>query len=246
MAVTDSSTPSNIVMLGHIWPPKIKIPDNAVEDEKSMGLVFDIQTRCGTVSVRGCRKWGCSGTVNALTAAGLLLPEWAPGLPGNNKTRQTVVFADGIPRLVRGNRRGTALPGPFIVIERRSRYGYCVRVEPTKEQYALLDAVVDRHWEKHRAQLDAERKEQVMAIQAARRKAMPKDEIRRDCLNFVEITNGVVMALLNSGSYRPDAKMARDMNDIFAKLEKCILEGELLPEYLKHGNVVPLHRDCAR
>lgn len=249
MADVDFSTSPNVVTFGRTWPPKITIPDHAAEDENRSRLVFDIQTWRGIVSVMGYRKWECTGSVDALAAAGLLLPEWVPGLPGNNKTRQTVAFEDGVPRLVYGNRRGTAMPRPLIVIEKISRHKYCVMIDATKEQYDLLDAMGKRHSEKRSAarakleqserDLERSRRDEEIMI---RDKSKTVDEVRQQCIEFADIIQRAIMNTLNGSSYQPSTGMQQEMQGIFDGLKTCLQQGELWPEYIGHGNVVALRR----
>ena len=67
---------------------------------------FWIETPEGRVLVRAYRDFCCKGTAKALEAAGLIEASWLPGIPGNNATRQTVIFEEGVSRLRHG--RSTA------------------------------------------------------------------------------------------------------------------------------------------
>lgn len=121
--------------------PRIQIP--MVFEEGDWGAIsFEIKTSKGVIEVTssGYKQgtWKCRGNVPSLVAGGFIRPDWCPGLHGNNKTRQTVVFKNDIPWLIYGNHRGTALPHHSIVIFRISKNKFEVEVLATKEQREII------------------------------------------------------------------------------------------------------------
>jgi len=145
MANIDSITKDSNVISWGIRLPRVSIPKDVAEGDYGR-IVFKIETHNGTIDVSswGTIKFECRGTVSALEAGGFLRPDWCPGLPGNNKTRQTVLFeAEGV-RLIYGNRASKKLPAPFIVIKRESANKFAVEVPTTKEQQELLSQVRER------------------------------------------------------------------------------------------------------
>lgn len=89
--------------------PVLTIPDIGVE-EHGYALRFRIANLHGVIHVEGRHdKWHCTGRAEALSGAGLIDMAWLPGMPGNNKVSQTVVFGDGVAAPYRGNPRGRNL-----------------------------------------------------------------------------------------------------------------------------------------
>lgn len=119
--------------------PILPMPDEYVEG-KYGGLTFKIETANGTINVEshGLIRWSCCGSLPALLEKGLLLEDWLPGKPGNNKSRQTVAFDDGVPRLVLGNRRGSKFTALHIVIIRVGKK-FEVLIPITEDQINLIE-----------------------------------------------------------------------------------------------------------
>jgi hypothetical protein len=163
MAEADSITTTPQDISGCFGMPKIQIPNNfdeLLEDAKGY-FYFEIRTPKGTVKAFSYRgdEWECLGTVDALAAGGFLRPEWCPGLPGNNKTRQTVIFKDGRAWLIYGNRASSNLDLPHIVIKRASAKKFYVELPATKEQQERLSQAIERR--EQRAATKLKQKEQI-------------------------------------------------------------------------------------
>lgn len=157
MANTDSITANSNIISRRFGLPRISIPKDYAETDGS--ITFKIKTYNGTIDIssRGRVKWECRGTVSALEAVGFLRADWCPGLPGNNKTRQTVLFeADG-PQLVYGNRCGKIMASPFIVIERASTNNFIVEVRASEDQTELISQVHDKYWQRRKEGLQRAR-----------------------------------------------------------------------------------------
>lgn len=163
MADADSITTDSSVVSGCFRLPRIQIPNDIEEiSESARGdFYFEIRTHKGTIKATSYwgERWECLGTVDALEAAALLRPEWCPGLAGNNKTRQTVVFKDGMAWLIYGNRAGSNLKYPHIVIKRASANKFCVEVMVSKGQKEWLSPAVERR--KQRAATKLQQKNQI-------------------------------------------------------------------------------------
>ncbi len=154
----DESQPTtcNTKNAGSICPswgmPRIEMPADVTMDDRGY-IGFKLGTAEGPVHVRAYWKtWECRGTVAALVAGGLLRPEWCPGLPGNNKTRQQVLFDSDGPRLLLGNTRGKKQQGAHITVCRISARSFMVEVLATFGQQKRLEEFHERR----RAKLDAE------------------------------------------------------------------------------------------
>lgn len=174
MAVQDSTS----VLLaaakgGPISLPFIEIPPSAVARSRNEPW-FVIDTTEGPIEVTG---WSgmlqCHGTLVALLARGLIAPSWLPGLPGNNRSRQTVVFDPAGPHLVLGNRRGARLDHPYLVVVRRSARTYTVELSVSPEQKAKLDEIHKRWSEEREAR---ERQEAPCGERGPQNDAVPESQ----------------------------------------------------------------------
>ncbi len=127
--------------------PSIEVPadDQLFFDQYGRPL-FTIETGSGPINCSPwCSKFLCSGSVEALTAYGLLRQEWMPGIPGNNKTRQAVVFSESGPALAIGrfsrNQYSTSLP--YLVVVRQGKK-VSVEIPRTSDQEKWLTATCDK------------------------------------------------------------------------------------------------------
>lgn len=158
MAEADSITANSKVIPVCFGMPRIQIPNNFDEllaDARGKGLpasrsdyvCFEIRTPKGTIKASSYwgDVWECLGTVDALAAGGFLRPEWCPGLPGNNKTSQTVTFKDGKAWLIYGNRASSNLDLPHIVIKRASAKKFYVEVMVSDERKEWVSQEIKKH-----------------------------------------------------------------------------------------------------
>lgn len=145
MANADSITTDPSVISGCFRLPRISVPKDIEEDAKGY-FSFEIETHKGaiTVSSYSGNKWECSGTISALEAGGFLQPEWCPGLPGNSKTRQTVLFEAAGTRLIFGNKNRKTMGAPYIVIVRASKNKFIVEVRGTDVHKELLSQAIQK------------------------------------------------------------------------------------------------------
>lgn len=146
MASVDSITTDSNVISGCFRLPRISIPKDITEGEFG-GVHFKIETCMGIIDVSSWStvKLECRGTVSALEAGGFLRPDWCPGLPGNNKTQQTVLFGIDGPQLVLGNRAGKTMHLPFIVIKRASANKFIVDVKTTEDQARAISQAKEKY-----------------------------------------------------------------------------------------------------
>lgn len=151
-AIMADKKPTTAGKAGSFKFPAIAIPKSAQRNEYGWP-VFSIQTTAGEIIVRCCYRYAaCAGSIDALVAGGFMLPEWAPGLPGNNATRQTVVLSPDGPRLLIGNRRGSRITDPHITVIRVSRRSLGIEVPLTEEQKQLIKAAQAEHKEESHPQ----------------------------------------------------------------------------------------------
>lgn len=121
--------------------PVLTIPDTGVE-EHGYELRFRIANLHGVIDVKGHHaKWYCIGRAEALSEAGLIDMAWRPGVPGNNKVSQTVVFSDGVAAPYRGNPRGRRDLGSYIRIIRIPGHRFEVEIPATPGQAERIKAV---------------------------------------------------------------------------------------------------------
>lgn len=148
---TDSPSPTYTLRLtGQAFSqvPFIDIPaDEQLMFDQHDWPSFVIETSLGLINCHP--RWSnmeCCGSVEALTAYGLLRQEWMPGLPGNNKTRQTVVFTESGPALAIGrfSRNQYSVSVPYLVVVRQGKK-VSVEIPMTSDQKEWLTATHAKH-----------------------------------------------------------------------------------------------------
>ena len=163
MATVDSITANSKVISGCFGMPRISMPKDVEEitENSRHCLYFEIETHKGAIKASSYSGtyWACLGTADALEAVGLLRPEWCPGLPGNGKTRQAVVFdADGARLVFKATYRKTKGLS-YIVIQRASRNKFYVELQATKEQQEWIAPALERRTQRNAAK--QQEKEQI-------------------------------------------------------------------------------------
>lgn len=178
MADKDYRTETNANSIDiHFKLPRIEVPKLFAEDEWG-GISFKIETSKGVIKATSSRRkggvWMCRGDIPSLVAGGFIHPDWCPGLPGNNKTRQTVLFENNSPRLIYGNHRGTKLSDPYIVIIRVSKNKFVVEIPATEEQWELIKQADERWRQRMRDKEEVKRQEEQLKQKERRRKQKPE------------------------------------------------------------------------
>lgn len=209
--------------------PRIDVPENAKQADNG-DIVFDIKTSAGDVSVSGFWRWSCKGTIESLLICRLIRPEWLPGIAGNNKVRQTVVFDDGGQAILLGPHRGKKTKEPHIIINRVSKSLYEVLVPPTKAQEPILTAVREKEASKMR--------QRIFNNSVSRDRTMSKAEIKNECISLVNSCHRLIMARIESSKFRVDAGIERKLKDLVVNVSQCISESELRDMFDEHKNVI--------
>lgn len=142
MATADSITTNSKVISGCFGMPRISMPKDVEEitENSRHRLYFEIETHKGAIKASSYSGtyWTCLGTADALEAVGLLRPEWCPGLPGNGKTRQAVVFdADGARLVFNATYRNTKGLS-YIVIHGHQEINSMLNCKPQKSSKSGL------------------------------------------------------------------------------------------------------------
>lgn len=127
--------------------PSIEIPDDEQVFFDQYGWpYFSIETGSGQINFAiAPSRIECSGSVEALSAYGLLRQEWMPGIPGNNKTRQTVVFTESGPALAIGrfSRNQYSASCQYLVVVRQGKR-VSVEMPTTPDQKDLVLAMIKK------------------------------------------------------------------------------------------------------
>lgn len=172
--------------------PVINIPPFGLEEDEHGYLRFNITSTSGAVEVSayGTRNFHCLGTAEALTELGLIEPAWLPGLPGNNKVSQTVIFGDGGPSLRIGHKGHPAKSlGPYVYVQKsgKNRFMVCIPTSPAQAQ--VIDDRYKRWSERRNEEQDRKREEEaavVTRIQKWRRSVADLRTWTTGTLQFVE------------------------------------------------------------
>lgn len=127
--------------------PSIEIPaDDHVFFDQYGWPYFSIETGSGQINFAiAPSRIECSGSVEALSAYCLLRQEWMPGIPGNNKTRQTVVFTESGPALAIGrfSRNQYSASCQYLVVVRQGNR-VSVEMPTTPDQKDLVLAMIKK------------------------------------------------------------------------------------------------------
>lgn len=217
--------------------PSIAIPDDHQADEYGR-LTFKLETARGGIQVV-CSRHGlkCIGNFDALTAYGLLRADWLPGIPGNNKLRQTVIFGADGPRLVLGNRRGSKIDSSHVVIVRESVHRYAVIVPLTAEQKKFLDEQMRTENEKRTSR---------ETLKRMCKPAQSPGEMRYDCVHLFDTAMLLNDARLAEAGFHYEQDSKDRINKAYGELRRALAEGGIVQSSggLKcEGNVVYLN--CA-
>lgn len=216
--------------------PVLTIPDIGVE-EHDISLRFRIANLHGVIDVEGCHgKWHCIGHAEALSGAGLIEMAWLPGMPGNNKISQTVIFGDGVAKPYRGNPKGRNL-GHHIRIRRTSGHRFEVEIPATPDQTERLKAVSRQYYD--RLQKERARHQRDEAIKAMMQNTTPAD-VRDNIHSVLEAASGLADSYARFAGFRIDPASERLFNQHISLLHAVIQNAriERVPGEFT-GNVVP-------
>ena len=232
MAMEDSNTAQETTGRAIVSLPTVIIPQD-YQQHKYGYPEFQVETAEGNITVIAYgHTFECKGSVGALTEHGLIQPDWLPGIPGNNSTRQTVVFEEGIPRLLKGRPRGPRNTAPHIVIMRLSRCTYCVSVPTTKEQEEFIHLLVERR--------KREMREQNRPVE---KPISPEDSIHV-CLSFIEVPLVMHEGNLAKAGYHYTQESMTRIDVAFRELSRALTDGVLVqdnPVLQRDGNVIHLN-----
>ena len=206
-----------------------KVPTLAIPDDTQCGADgwpgFTIGSPGGPITAKCIWKsMECLGSLDALVAAGLMLPEWAPGLLGNNTTQQSVAFeADG-PRLILGNPRGKRLTVPQIAIRRVSRRSLAIRLQLTVEQQEWVRA---------------------KCAEAKNGAPVTPESAHIACCKRVEIALGWVRFNLEDPGHTYTHEAMSRIRESYNGLCRAVADGRkspAVPKYHREGNVIHFPR----
>ena len=242
MAVEKTITQSAEIFGAPFGMPRVDIPGNA-DVVKRDRIHFTLNTAAAPVRVEswGTSHWVCRGTVAALVAAGLLRPEWCPGIPGNGKSRQAVLFDSTGPGLLVGGHKGRRLKEAHITVCRYSARAFSVEIPMTPEQVEQVEQLRNQ-W---RAGRDAkEEKDRWAEYEKKReqgRRAMTQHAFREMSESMLTTCEGVLLAVQKESRFRYADDVTAQVNQHLQAARQLLLTGKILPvslEYQRDGNVV--------
>lgn len=223
--------------------PVLTVPDIGVE-EHDYALKFRIANPHGVIDVEGRHdKWHCTGRAEALSGAGLIDMAWLPGMPGNNKVSQTVVFGDGVAAPYRGNPKGRNL-GNHIRIKRAPGHRFEVEIPPTPGQTEKLK---DLWWQEcDRLIEDRKRHQRDEAIKADAGN-MTSAEVRDGIRSLLRGLSGLADSYVRHAGFQIDPASERIFDQHIAILHDVIQNAwiERVPGEFT-GNVVPFGSRCRK
>lgn len=220
---------------------RVKMPANAALDDDGF-VVFVMNTAAGPVRVKAYwNEFECRGKAHALIAAGLTRAEWFPGLPGNQKSRQRVIFDSTGPRLYAGRGGAQKETPPYITVCRYSSSTFAVEVPATPEQCKRLEVFHKQRADRDRTKVESVQKEdheKQLHEYLLNRKS---EEVRRSARSNLEL----FAFALSIGAKGPGVRYADDVmaevNTHLDAIGRALLGGRILPaasHYQREGNVV--------
>lgn len=205
--------------------PTLPPPEQITSD--GVTRKFSIRTEKGVVHVAKFHEWQLRGHPEALEAFGVIKLDWLPGLPGNMKTHQIVVFApDG--RALMGAWPGKRPNLPSLSIEKASRTTFRVRLPLTSEERAEYEEFRrlqdERSGREHRARHKREDAD-------ARIATLPEssDEYRTLC--FARVGVGMIKAramLQGWGGFRASDELLDEFDEAALRIRHVILKSRVL------------------
>ena len=211
--------------------PKIELPQQLDVPEGNYSWpIFKIETAKGVVRIT-CwpGSFDCFGTADALQEARLVSAEWLPGLPGNNKTRQTILFTENGPCLSIGKSpsycNSPTLRHSYICVIRKGKK-YSVEVATTSEQEKLI-----RDFCKNA------QKDRPAASEVRRDEVYSHPEKHRD---FLDTTSRIVETAFEDREFEYTAESTARINRAIFELRQAIACAVVAPTplYQRTGNVL--------
>ncbi len=262
MQATDNSTHTETDKKHRLVPtgqpgftiPRLQMPADLKPDSREWCGIFTIETPKGYVRVRAYRKFECFGTAEALEAAGLLHPSWLPGLPGNNKSKQTILFTREGPCFVLGrptapfHENNEEVKNRFITICKTGKK-FAVEIRPTEAQKERLNAFIDKLDRKRNEAREKEKnREYDREYEEARRKTNSDPE---NLERYIQVCIKSVSDYFDARLYDYTPESTARISQAIAELRQAFDEAELLeaPKYERIGdNVLGINfrKGCTR
>lgn len=232
--------------------PKIELP-NALEIPEGKDCpTIKIETPEGALRIDCYPGWfECFGTADALAEAGFLSLEWLPGLPGNNKTQQKVLFTDNGPCLVIGHSPSFYKQGTrprCITVSRRGKK-FVVQVPTTEDQEQRIRDCENEY---------EEEKKQIAKRQSKEKRYSNPENFKDFALRWGDVDRiGKVFDFVFSGKYefeeygevtlKLDDYSRKEIVSVYAELyarltnlvkNAKVIEVSRTPAYQSNGNVL--------
>lgn len=247
MAAENHTTQSVQIVAAPFGMPRVEMPPDAVLDH-SGHVAFVLDTMAGPVHVRAYwYEWACRGTVPALLAAGLIRIEWLPGLPGNKKTRQQILFDSTGPRLLVGCTSGKKQTQPHITVCRLSSRTFVVEIQATPEQSKRLEIFHEQRAARRKAEME---KEQQAAYEKnreeeriARWNSETPEDVRGELVRLASSAKSLLSCRLSDSRFRYTEDVMTEVNQHLDAAKQALLAGKILPKLSqsqRNGNVVYL------
>lgn len=248
MADKKPTTYSAEIVAAPFGMPRVAMPQEVSVSEYGM-VTFLLTTPAGPVDVLAFRdSFDCRGTVAALIAAGFAQAGWFPGLPGNQKTCQKVVFDSSGPKLLVGKLQGKRQTQPHIVVSRRTNRAFTVKIPATPEQHTRLEMLRDQSASRAKTARDmGERKnserfwDDYDKQEQERCRNRSVGGLREDALYCLGIYEQLLGVRLSGDGVRYADEVIAEVHTHMNAIRCAFLGGKVLPavsQYRRDGNVV--------
>jgi hypothetical protein len=259
MAVEKTITQSAEIVALPVGMPRVEMPLDAAPSDDFRYIVFVLDTPAGPVHVKAYWwEFECRGEAPALIAAGLTRAEWLPGLPGNQKTRQQVLFDSTGPRLHVGRGLGKKQTQPHITVCRCSSRTFVVEVPATPDQCRRLEAFHEQRQARAVARMEKEELDRAKAFldghkrdkQDLRLNQKP-DELRGAATYALEVFEMLLSGVTAKVGVHYADDVVKEVELHLNAIRQALSCGKILPaasQYQREGNVVffPRATDCEK
>lgn len=243
MAAEKTITHSAEIVAVPFGMPRVEMPLDAAMDD--LGCIrFVLNTAAGPVYVKA--YWyvlECRGGAAALIAAGLTRAEWFPGLPGNQKTRQQVIFGSTGPRLLPGGSKGKKQTQPHITVCRYSSRTFSVEVPATPDQCERIEISFNQLQAREEKKRQAAYGKSIEEERIAEWNSKTQEDVRAELAQMASLLGRLLSIRLLDSRFRYVEEVMTEVDRHLGAARQALLIGKMLPRLSQNkraGNVVYL------
>ena len=241
MADKKPTTRSAEIVAALFGMPRVEIPQDATLDDLGY-VVFALETALGPIHVKAYwNEFNCRGTADALIAARLARAEWFPGLLGNQKSRQVILFDSTGPTVLKGGLKNKKKPTqPYITVCRASPRNFVVEMPATPDQCKRLKVFHEQREARAKAKDDAKFWERYDERKRELYRSQTPEGLRNDTCRVLELFDDVFAKGTEGIGVHYAADVIAEVRAHSNAIRQALLSGKILPaaqQYQCIGNV---------